>query len=58
MKRRKPGRPKMPENQKKVGFSIKVKPDLWAKIEPLENRNSKIEAILENNFSQPLKEIA
>lgn len=40
----------MDENKKKVGFSIKVKPELWAKIETLENRNSKIEAVLEKNF--------
>lgn len=40
----------MAKNQKKVGFSIKVKPELWAKIEALENRNGKIEAVLEKNF--------
>lgn len=50
-RKRKPGRPKMPENQKKVGFSIKVKPELWKKIEPLENRNTQIEAVLEKSFA-------
>ena len=49
-RKKKVGRPKMPQNLKKVGFSIKVKPELWKRIKPLENRNSKIEAVLENNF--------
>ena len=49
-RRKKPGRPKMPENMKKVGFSIKVKPELWKRIEPLDNRNMQIESVLEKNF--------
>ena len=50
MAKKKVGRPKMAKNQKKVGFSVKVKPELWKIIKPLKNRNSQIEEVLENNF--------
>ena len=49
-KKRKVGRPKMAEKDKKVGFSLKVKPDLWKRIQPLKNRNAQIEVVLEKNF--------
>lgn len=50
MAKRKPGRPKMAKNEKKVGFSVKVRPALWKVIKPLKNRNSKIEEVLEEKF--------
>lgn len=40
----------MAEKDKKVGFSLKVKPDLWKRIQPLKNRNAQIEVVLEKNF--------
>lgn len=49
-KKRKAGRPKMAESDKRVGFSLKVNPRLWKRLKPLENRSSKIEAVLEKNF--------
>jgi hypothetical protein len=53
MKRKaKLGRPKLPKELKKVGFSMKVKPELWAKIKTLKYRNSELESILEKSLLQ------
>lgn len=56
-RKRKVGRPKMPENLKKIGFSIKVSPELWRAIEVKtkgKNRNQDIESILEEKYLQTI----
>jgi len=53
-KKRKAGRPEMPENKRKVRFSVTLKPDLIARIEkkvtPENGRNSIIESTLDKNI--------
>lgn len=51
--KRGPGRPKLPDDLKKVGFSIKVKPKLLIAINKKTNktnRNAEIEALLEGRY--------
>ena len=48
-----PGRPKLPDEIKKVGFSIKIKPNLLFAIKEKTNktnRNAEIEALLEGRY--------
>ena len=49
-RKKKAGRPEMPEKDRKIGFSIKVNPKLWTRIKPLINRSRQIEEVLEKNF--------
>lgn len=51
--KRKPGRPRMPENLKKKGISVKVKPELFKAIEEQtrgKNRNQELESVLGEKF--------
>lgn len=53
IKKRKVGRPKMPNSLKKIGFSIRVTPTLMEAIEEKtknKNRNQEIELALEEKF--------
>jgi len=52
-KRKKIGRPKMAEKDKKIGFSMKVKPELWNAIvwhTKGMNRNHALERALQKEF--------
>lgn len=51
--KRRPGRPKLPDEQRKVGFSLKIKPNLLFAIKEKTkktNRNAEIEALLEGRY--------
>jgi hypothetical protein len=49
-KKNKVGRPEKPKKDKKVGFSLTVKPELWKRLKPIKSRSAKIEAVLDQNF--------
>jgi hypothetical protein len=52
-RKKKVGRPKMPVNQKKVGFSVKVMPNLMEAINTKtegKNRNEVVESVLKREF--------
>jgi len=55
--KRKAGRPKMAEKDKKIGFSMKVKPQLWKAIVRQtkgKNRNNELERALQKEFLQDI----
>ena len=53
VRKRRAGRPKMAKNLKKIGFSMKVKPELWNEIVERtkgKNRNQELELTLEEKY--------